>query len=403
MPETVEANVQVSTEQTNTEVAPSPFANNAWTENIPETKEEVVVQPVEKKEGEENIISNTSTIVTELEVPKDWLKKEFDIDDPAVLKAEREELKTLKAAPKAEEIKFGDEQSKQIYELLKEGGDKKKEVRKFLETQEQLESVSTIEVNKDNAEEIIKLQMKIKNKQLSPSEIDFEYKQNYVAPKEPVQRTTEPDDEFEERLNEWKERVSSIETRKVIAAKLAQPELEKYKTELVLPELTKPMEQKVNEPDPEIAIKVRQDFLNKLESDFSKAEGFSTQVKDESVEIPVAFKIPDDIKAAIKGRLEKSFDVESFYLNRWFGENGEPKITEIISDIYLLENHDKVLSGVANNAANLRLEEFKKQMKNIDLNGKTNQQTFQPNADGKANISPFKQEAWSENPPAVLS
>ena len=47
------------------------------------------------------------------------------------------------------------------------------------------------------------------------------------------------------------------------------------------------------------------------------------------------------------------------------------------------------------------LLEFKKQTKNIDINGNTHQNTHQPNADGKANISPFAKEAWSEKPPVL--
>src|SRR5687767_4510270 len=44
---------------------------------------------------------------------KDWLKREFDVDDVAVLKAEREELRKLKEAP-APEIKFENEFSDKL-------------------------------------------------------------------------------------------------------------------------------------------------------------------------------------------------------------------------------------------------------------------------------------------------
>lgn len=391
--------VQVSAEQPTTEVKTetfNPFASNSWVETLPEEKTGEIKSdsPVIEQKKEEAAITDTTN--EEIIEPKEWLKREFDIDDVAVLKAEREEFKKLKEQ-KPQGIKFEDEQSQQIYELLREGGDKKKEVRKFLETQEKIETLINSDVNEDNAADIIKLGMQLKYKDLKPDEIEYKFKKQFGLPKEPVLDVDDEDSVAAH--NEWKEKVADIKMNLSIEAKLAKPDLEKAKIDLKLPEITKNEVQMANEPTPEVLKEIRDNFLNKLESDYIKTEGFSTQVKDELVEIPVTFKIPDEDKVAIKGRLEEGFEVDEYINKRWFGEKGEPKIEQIIADIYQLENFDKVLSGVANNAANLRLLEARKQSTNADINGKTHQNTFQPNADGKANISPFKKEAWSETPP----
>ena len=381
-----------------TTIPSSPFGNS-WSETPPEIKNETVVPAVNTPAAQPVITPPESIIEEEILDPKDWLKRELDIDDIDLLKSEREELKKLRETSPTE-IKFADEQSKVIHELIREG--KKKEVREFLDTQDKLETLSTANVDKDNAEAIIKLCISLKNKNLTPQEVDFQYKQDYTTSKEPVQKTAELDEDFEERLNEWKEKAATIETKRVIAAKMLQPELEKLKSQIVLPELSKKPDAPTQESldaQIEAAKKIRENFLNKLESDYAKLDGFVTTVKDELVEIPVAFKVPDEAKVAIKERLKAGFDLNDFLDKRWSDSAGIQKIENIMSDIFILENLDKILSGVANNAANQRLVEHRKQAGNIHVNGKTSQETFEQNNNNGKVVSPYAKNAWSETPP----
>lgn len=382
-----EVQVQVSAEQ------PSPFTKEAWVEtpttavNIEEKKDE----PIKTEIKEEIKIENKET-VTEPFYKKLGFEKEEDVINEVTILRE-------KASKVPEEIKWENEESKQIFESLK--GGKKKEVLQALVLQDKLENLVLAEVNDDNATDIIKTGLRLKHKDLTDKEIDYKYNKQYSLPKEPTLDTD--DDESVEKHNAWKEQVEDIKISRIIDAKTMKPELEKAKTEIKFPEIEKPQVEKANEPTPEMVQEMKETLINKLESDYSKVEGFSTLVKDESVEIPISFKIPDEEKAAIKSILAKDFDGDNFIGKRWFSENGEPNIEQMMSDIYLLANTDKVLSGVANKSANDRLLEFKKQIKNTDLNGITNQSTFQPNADGKNNLSPFVKEAWSEKPPAQLT
>ncbi len=393
--ETVEQ-VQVSAEQPNTElsnVKVDPFGQGAWAETFPEQKKEEI-PPVETKK-DEPITTQKKDENEEILDPKDWLKREFEVEDPEILKQQIKEYRELKSKPQPEEQKWDNEESKVINELLRTG--KKKEVLQILTLQDRLDNLVNSEVNDDNAAEIIKTGLRLKHKDLTDKEIDYKYNKQYFLPKEP---TLDPDDdESVEKHNEWKETVEDIKMSRIIDAKTMKPDLDKARVELKFTELEKPTVQNANEPDPEVIKQVRDRFINKLESDYAKAEGFTTQVKDESVDIPVSFKIPDEAKVAIKKTLESDFDVDGYIGKRWFGENGDPKIEQIVSDLYLLDNTDKVLSGIANNSANQRLLEARKRATNADLKGQVNQNTFQPNADGKANISPFAKEAWSDKPP----
>jgi hypothetical protein len=244
--------------------------------------------------------------------------------------------------------------------------------------------------------------MQLSNKLLTKEDIEFQYKQEYGLPKEPKQRETETEEEFNERVEEYKERVANVEMKKVVAAKMAIPQLEQLKQKIVLPELEKPkiVNQEPTQESLEALKKIRESFLTHLESDFSKVEGFTTKVKDESVEIPIMFKIPDEDKMAIKGRLAQDFDIENYIGERWFDERGNPKIDTIISDIYDLENRDKIHSGIANNAAAKRLAEYIKSEKN-PVSLPTAQQTVQQNQNGNSKVTPYSKDAWSETPPIL--
>ncbi len=390
--EKLETPVQISTEQPTTEVTPNPFASNAWAETIPEPKKEEAA-PIQNTSDKTEIKTEEKEEILE---PKDWLRKEFDTDDVNVLKAEREELKTLRE--KSKPFEFKNEDSRKALEYIQEG--KIDDLYDILSIRKKVDKLSSADLNtnKELAPELVKFGIKNDNPNLNDDEVDFIFNEKYAKPTKPIKDELDEDADYEVKLNAWKQQVENVDKRMVIEAKMSQPKIAQLKNELVIPEINKKTET-ANEPDPAVIQQIRDNFLNKLESDYSKTEGFSTQVKDESVEIPVSFKIPDEDKVAIKKVLEGNFDVDNYINSRWFGEKGEPKIQQIVSDLYLLNNTDKVLSGIANNSANQRLVQFRKESANINVNGNAHQNTFQPNADGKANVSPFAKDAWSEKAP----
>lgn len=313
-----------------------------------------------------------------IEIPVEWLKKEFEIEDPAILKAEREELKSLKAnPPKADEIKFADEQSKQIHELLREGKpENKKAIREYLQVQEQLDELTSItEVNKDNAEDIIKLQLKLTNKTLSPKEVDFEYKQFYTATKEPVQKASEDEDDFKERHDEWKEQVSIIEMRRIVAAKKAQPELAKLKTEIVLPEIQQPKQatKQPTQEELETAKRAVTGFIESVETDLKTLNETSIMVKDEEVQIPISYVYSPEEKAKVSQQLKDfasdNFNANVIFAERWLTEDGTLNVSRMTRDLARLNSGDKIEQKIGNDAAAKRLKEYTRDKKNIHIDG----------------------------------
>jgi hypothetical protein len=345
-----------------------------------QTQEQVAEKKDEVVETKTEPIFETKADDTEILDPKDWLKREFEIEDIEVLKAERAELKKLKET-KPEEIKFADETSKQIYDLLKDG--KRKEVREFLQTQEQLESLTTSEITKDNAADIIKLKMQLSNKLLTKDDIEFQYKQEYVAPKEPVQRATEDTEDFEERLNDWKERVTTIEMKRVVAAKMAIPELEQLKSKLVLPDIQPQQQQRqLSQEELDVAKKFDEAYLNSVNDSLKNFNGFSVKVKNEAVglpEISIPYVAIDSEKGYLSQELadfaKNGYNSNYLFASDWVNEDGSINTKQIAEDRYLLKNRDRILQKVAEEAATKGVEAYIKGKKNIDLNQQNQQGT----------------------------
>ncbi len=386
MSETTTEQVQETVVET-----PSPFGRDAWTTELPTppaSTEAVVTATEEGKPSNE-----TPVVETKITPPTNEWYKTFGWETEDAAKAEIPKLKEQKPT----EYKFENEESQRLAEAISKGD--RKVVRQILETQERLEEFTTAEVNDDNAADIIKMNMQLKYKDLSQKEIDYKYNKDYGLPKEPTQKVDELDEEFVERKALWQEKVDDIKMARNIEAKLAKPELEKLKSQIVLPEISKPENQAAANQLSDVQLKeIRDNFLKALDSNYNKVDGFKTQVKDELVDYSVQFKIPDEAKVAIKGRLTEGLDVADYMDKRWFDEKGTPKIEQIIGDLYQLENLDKILSGVANKSASERWEVYQKSIKNLNVNTtNTPAPTFQQNSN--AQVSPFAKDAWSENVP----
>lgn len=357
-----------------TQIDKNPFDENNWESAPTEVKE---TAPVQQKEPAATVVD--PGVVDEDVFLNTYFQREFG-SDPVAAKAEWETLRKLKdEAQTPSEIKFANDQSKQFFDLLKEG--KIDDVYGYLHQQKQLERLEKLELAKvEDAAEIIKANLQFKHKDLTPKEIEFLFNKRYSIPKQPSQSLDETDDDYAQRLESWKSDVQEKEQEMIIEAKLAKPEFAKYKSELVLPDIQKviPQQQGPDQKSLEAIEAGRNKFLTQLEAGYKNFNGFETKVKDESVEIPIAFNVPDEERVAYFNKL-KEFDLNSYFDSRWFDKDGNANVPQMMSDLYILENPGKVFQGMANNSASKRLDEYLKAKSNIKVDG-TPQGTFQPDS-----------------------
>jgi hypothetical protein len=306
-----------------------------------------------------------------------WVKTEFGFENVDEAKQQFERVKNFK---EPEPIKFENEASERVYNLLREG--KLDEVYSHLDKQSKLNRLTSSTVdNTTIAGEIIKLGMQQTNPELTVDDADFMFNKKFAIPPKPQQDVVnESDEDYSVRLANWEQNVKNIEREMLIEAKMIKPTLEKIKSELKLPEITAPQqtqqEPTVNQEELDRLKQVRDSYVATLNEDYSKFEGFNAQYKDEEVDFTVPYTISDEEKTSLKAELE-NFDSDAFFEERWFTKEGRPNVNQMMADLYLLKNRDRIFQKIANEAGSQRLLAKTKQLSNVQVNG-NGQNTFVP-------------------------
>ena len=308
--------------------------------------------------------------------PNQFVKERFGFE--SVEQAE-EEFKRFKE-PK-EEFKFQDDMSKTLFDAIKEG--KTDDVYQILNQQKRLDKLISNELTPDLAVDIIKTNIQNKYKDLTSDEVDLLFYDQYFVPSKPEQSYDESDEDYATKVKTWQSQVDYLDKKMMIEAKVIRPELTKLKSELKLPDIYGEAQQEAESREElENMQQARSVYEKTLDSDFQSFSGFTVSVKDEDVEIPISFNVAEEERLAMKNSLA-DFDSDSYFGERWFAEDGKPKVQQMMADKYLLENYNKILQKVANEAASQRMLAHLKKTGNININQPTPQGTPTPNANAE--------------------
>ena len=380
----VQENVQESVQE-NVQTF-NPFSDNSWSEQRPDSTQTTEQQPEQatttsspdtQEEYEEEIVD-----------ADEWLKREFNWESADAAKAEIEELRKLReTASSQSEIEFANEQSAKFFKLLQEG--KEDDLYSFLENKKKIDRLTSTDLNNTTAAEIIKLNMAQKYKDLTRDEIEYKFNKQFGIPNRPVQKDIETDEEYQDRLSNWESKARDVETELMIEAKLAKPELERFKSELVLPDIQFESQNQAQGPtqeELEAQVAMIDGFKKNVESALKSFDGFSVSVKDEEVEIPLSYSVSDEERNVVASQLERfadsNFDANAVLAERWLKEDGrggyELNTNQIVRDLALLQSEGRINQKFVNDAAAKRLAEHIKKTSNVTVSSRTPQQTFSP-------------------------
>jgi len=309
--------------------------------------------------------------------PNQFVREKFGFDSVEQAEQEFKRVKDFKEP----EFSFKDDISKTLFDAIKEG--KSDEIYDILNQQKRLDKLTNAELNPSLAVDIIKTNIQNKYKDLTSDEVDLLFYENYFTPLKPEQGYDETDEDYATKLKTWQSQIDYVDKKMIIDAKVIRPELAKLKSELRLPDIYG-IEQQEAQSREEFAVaqQARSVYERTLDSEFQSFSGFNVSVKDEEVDIPISFNVAEDERLAMKNTLS-DFDSDTYFGDRWFTEDGKPKVQQIMADKYLLENRDKILQKVANEAASQRLLAHLKKTGNINLNQTTPQGTPTPNANAE--------------------
>jgi len=338
------------------------------------TTQSEVATTTQQSASESATTTAADTTTTSIEQQDDifdevqYVKNTFGWDDVEKGKAELTELRRLKEQP----ITFANQESERLFNLIKEG--KEAEVYGILDKKMKLSKADEMA-----AKDAISLHLQYSNPHYTAQDIEDVLEERYPKPPEPKAIEGEEPAEFEARKAEWNQTIEKINRRINRDALAAKDELKKLQSELVLPDINRVdpvLQQQAAQKELE-AQQAREKYLQSVESDFNKVTGFKTTYKDKEVEIPVSYELTPEEKLVYKEKI-KNLDLREYFGPRWFNQDGTPKVDRIIRDLYRLENEDKIDQKFVNDAASKRMDAYLKDKKNISLNGKQPEGTFQP-------------------------
>jgi hypothetical protein len=275
-----------------------------------------------------------------------------------------DEVKVDVIAP--EPIKFANEESEKVFNLLKEG--KKEEVLSILNEQKKLS-----EVEKLSPADIIKLNLQYQHKDFTQIEINDLFEEQYEYPEKPVMGELDDEDEFKTRTEKYEKAVQKIDARITRDSKPAIAELQKLSKEIVLPEITKP-ETDVLEPTQEELDAHKKEverFLKSVDESIASHNGYNATFKDEEVEIQVAYPLSKEEKEQIQPLIAlSSLDAGAFLKGiGWINEKGEINAAKLAEDIPFILNKNSIINKMVSETGNKRYAEAKKSVRNIDYGG----------------------------------
>ena len=357
----------------------NPFGDD----NAPQVQNKVEEAPILNNEPqsapppqEETKVEEPPSAQTSSFDSNQFVKERFGFE--SVEQAE-EEFKRFKE-PK-EEFKFQDDMSKTLFDAIKEG--KTDDIYEILNQQKKLDKLISNELTPDLAVDIIKTNIQNKYKDLTSDEVDLLFYDQYFVPSKPEQAYDDSDEDYATKVKTWQSQVDYLDKKMMIEAKVIRPELTKLKSELKLPDIYGEAQQEAeSREEVEKMQQARSIYERTLDSDFQSFSGFTVSVKDEDVEIPISFNVAEEERLAMKNTLA-DFDSDSYFGERWFAEDGKPKVQQMMADKYLLENYNKILQKVANEAASQRMLAHLKKTGNININQPTPQGTPTPSANAE--------------------
>lgn len=249
---------------------------------------------------------------------------------------------------------------------------KEDEIYNYIHNKREIGRLEKLEITNENqAAEILRANLQFKYKgTLEPNEIDRIFSKQYSLPAKPIQTLEQSDDDYAASIQQWESQIAEKKMDMIIEAKMAKPDLLKYKEQIVLPNIEKPQVQQQGPTQEELAAREagRQAYLSSIESGYQNFKGFSVTAKDGDVQLPISYGVNQEEVTASKQTLE-NFDTIKFFSDRWFDENGNPKVTLMQEDLYLLLNRDKVHQKIANEAAAQMKLHLIKNQNNINLSG----------------------------------
>lgn len=281
-------------------------------------------------------------------------KEKFGYETPEVAVQDIEALRAFRAAPPQQELKFENEESRQVVEALQAG--KYDVVHDILDRRLKIDRLTGSEMTADTAAEIVKYGMQVKYKDLTPAQITYKFNKQYGTPVKPALLPAEDQDEYNERVAAWQAQVDDKQMELMIDATIAKPELLATKSKLVFPAINRPEDadfqnwQNMVQENERLAAETTQAY----KAFTPKSLETKIHFVDEPNKIDFDFAFEPDPEGFARA-IEMTSDINLFWKS-FIKPDGTPDRQRFLDAIYFAMNKEKVIKEALNQSKNATIK-----------------------------------------------
>ena len=336
----VDTTTAVNADVTITEVQPSVETPMEDLDPLQEFLKTLSSEQLEEIQGTQVEVSNEVIESSDDEVldEDDFIKQRTDGEFSSW-----EELREALQVERTKELKFENETSEALYNLIAEG--KINEVADILYNKKVADEIK----NKPD-EDVLKSYIKFQNPEFDSEDIQAEYEEKYSI------------DEFafdDSKLRREQKKLSQKIKNDVSDAREF---FERMSEDIKFPQYERTTQQ--NEPQQDVeAQEERQRFLESLDGVENRLVALQFNWKDDkaSLNINGKFEIPAQEVSVYRDAAE---GLQNYYAERYY-QDGKYQSDKLLKDLYIADNFDKIIQSVISQTANQTRIEMLKQRKNI--------------------------------------
>ena len=323
------------------------FARTLSEQQLKEVEEAQASQSIQQEIVEEQPLQSEEEVLDE----EDFIKQRTDGKYSSW-----DELQAALQEQQVQQIKFDNEVSEVLYNLIAEG--KINEVADILYNKKIADEIKT-----KPDDEVLKSYIKFQNPEFDNDDIEAEYQEKYSI------------DEFAFDESKLKREQKKLNQKVKNDVSEAREFFESMSEEIKFPQYTQ--QQQVEPQEDTEAQEERNKFLESLNGVESRIGAIPFNWKDDKASLSINGKFEIPAQEASKYR-EAAESLQDYYGERYY-QDGKYNSEKLLKDLYIADNFEKIVQSVISQTANQTRIEMLKQRKNITTD--TEQQgTYRPSA-----------------------
>lgn len=295
------------------------------------------------------------------------------------------------------ELEFKNELSKKVFDAIISG--KYSDIAPIISEQAKLSNLDKLPT-----EDLIKMQMKYENPDMSDADINKEFAERYEFEEEKVDTSFMTDEEIASHNKSIEKSKKKLDKEMKRDARDAAKFLSEKREDIDIPNINDYMKsfapkQQDNSKEVEEYNKYmqqeRQKYEDSIEPSLEKVPTFEMDYKDDEVNFKVNFAPNKEDLGAMKDKL-KSFTLEDYFGPKYYNqEKGEYNTAKLADDIYWMENREKIVKSIVSQAVSSAKADMLRKIKGVSLSDSPRSSTSSSSDSTKSEMDAFVDKLYS--------